>query len=185
VLKAHEIRYFFYIGGNDSSDTCRIVNEQANQAGYELRTVHVPKTIDNDLVGTDHCPGYGSAAKFVAQAFAGCNEDNRALPGVYVAVVMGRHAGFLTAAAALARVPDDGPHRHLPPDRVFDPERFVADVEAVTPGTGAASSPCRGPDKNGRRTSPPWRRAERWRRTRTATSSSRAPGRSAICSPVT
>ncbi len=132
VLKAHEIRYLFYIGGNDSSDTCRIVNEQANQAGYELRTVHVPKTIDNDLVGTDHCPGYGSAAKFVAQAFAGCNEDNRALPGVYVAVVMGRHAGFLTAAAALARkFPDDGPHLVYVPERTFDPERFVADVEAV------------------------------------------------------
>ncbi len=132
VLKAHEIRYFFYVGGNDSSDTCRIVNEQANQAGYELRTVHVPKTIDNDLVGTDHCPGYGSAAKFVAQAFAGCNEDNRALPGVYVAVVMGRHAGFLTAAAALARkFPDDGPHLVYVPERTFDPERFVADVEAV------------------------------------------------------
>lgn len=132
VLQAHEIRYFFYIGGNDSSDTCRIVNEQANQAGYELRTVHVPKTIDNDLVGTDHCPGYGSAAKFVAQAFAGCNADNRALPGVYIAVVMGRHAGFLTAASALAKkFPDDGPHLIYLPERTFDPERFVADVEAT------------------------------------------------------
>ena len=98
VMLAHEIRYFFYIGGNDSSDTCRIVNEQAKDASYELRTMHVPKTIDNDLVGTDHCPGFGSAGKFVAQAFAGANQDNRALPGVYIAVVMGRHAGFLTAA---------------------------------------------------------------------------------------
>jgi 6-phosphofructokinase 1 len=132
IMLAHEIRYFFYIGGNDSSDTCRIVNEQSNAAGYELRAIHVPKTIDNDLVGTDHCPGFGSAAKFVAQAFAGANLDNRALPGVYIAVVMGRHAGFLTAASVLAKkFPDDGPHLIYVPERVFDPERFIADVENV------------------------------------------------------
>ena len=132
VMLAHEIRYFFYIGGNDSSDTCRIVNEQANSAGYELRTVHVPKTIDNDLVGTDHCPGCGSACKFVAQAFAGANQDNRALPGVYIAVVMGRHAGFLTAASVLARkFPDDGPHLIYLPERPFNPERFITDVESL------------------------------------------------------
>ncbi len=130
VMLAHEIRYFFYIGGNDSSDTCRIVNEEAKTAGYELRTVHVPKTIDNDLVGTDHCPGFGSAGKFVAQAFAGANLDNRALPGVYIAVVMGRHAGFLTAASIFAKkFPDDGPHLIYVPERVFDPERFLADVQ--------------------------------------------------------
>ena len=132
VMLAHEIRYFFYIGGNDSSDTCRIVNEEAKTAGYELRTVHVPKTIDNDLVGTDHCPGFGSAGKFVAQAFAGANLDNRALPGVYIAVVMGRHAGFLTAASALAKkFSDDGPHLIYLPERVFDSERFLADVQNV------------------------------------------------------
>ncbi|MBN2369380.1 MAG: 6-phosphofructokinase [Vicinamibacteria bacterium] len=132
ILLAHEIRYFYYIGGNDSADTCRIVNEQAKAAGYELRTVHVPKTIDNDLVGTDHCPGYGSAAKFVAQAFAGANLDNRALPGVYIAVVMGRHAGFLTAASVFARkFPDDGPHLVYLPERVFDPDRFIGDVQDV------------------------------------------------------
>ena len=130
VMLAHEIRYFFYIGGNDSSDTCRIVNEEAKTAGYELSTVHVPKTIDNDLVGTDHCPGFGSAGKFVAQAFAGANLDNRALPGVYIAVVMGRHAGFLTAASALAKkFSDDGPHLIYLPERVFDSERFLADVQ--------------------------------------------------------
>ncbi|HOQ90073.1 MAG TPA: 6-phosphofructokinase, partial [Candidatus Hydrogenedentes bacterium] len=71
VCRAHGIRFFFYCGGNDSADTCRIVNEQAREAGYELRVIHVPKTIDNDLKVTDHCPGYGSAAKFVAQAFSG------------------------------------------------------------------------------------------------------------------
>ena len=130
VMLAHEIRYFFYIGGNDSADTCLIVNEQAKAQGYELRTIHVPKTIDNDLVGTDHCPGFGSAAKFVAQAFAGANLDNRALPGVYIAVVMGRHAGFLTAASIFAKkFPDDGPHLIYVPERSFDKEKFVRDVE--------------------------------------------------------
>ncbi len=129
VMLAHEIRYFYYIGGNDSSDTCRIVNQQAQEVGYELRTVHVPKTIDNDLVGTDHCPGYGSAAKFVAQAFAGVNLDNSAIPGAYIGVVMGRHAGFLTAAASLARkFPEDGPHLVYLPERTFDPEKFIEDV---------------------------------------------------------
>jgi 6-phosphofructokinase len=132
VMRAHEIRYFFYIGGNDSADTCRIVDEQARENDYQLRIVHVPKTIDNDLVGTDHCPGYGSAAKFVAQALSGANLDNRALPGVYIAVIMGRHAGFLTAASVFARkFPDDGPHLIYLPERVFDPRRFVQDVDAV------------------------------------------------------
>ena len=133
VMQAHDIRYFFYVGGNDSSDTCRIVNEQAKATGYDLGCVHVPKTIDNDLAGgTDHCPGFGSAAKFVAQAFAGANMDNRALPGVYIAVVMGRHAGFLTAASALGRkFEDDGPHLIYMPERVFDADKFVADVQKV------------------------------------------------------
>ncbi len=103
VCKAHGIHYFFYIGGNDSAETCRIINKFALEEGYELRVMHIPKTIDNDLRVTDHCPGYGSAAKFVAQAFSGVNLDNRSLPGVYIGVVMGRHAGFLTAASVFAR----------------------------------------------------------------------------------
>jgi 6-phosphofructokinase len=132
VMLAHDVRYFFYIGGNDSSDTCRIVSEQARTAKYELRTVHVPKTIDNDLVGTDHCPGFGSAAKYVAQAFAGVSLDNFALPGVYVGIVMGRHAGFLTAASSLAtKYPDDGPHLIYMPERVFNPDSFIDDVQGV------------------------------------------------------
>jgi 6-phosphofructokinase 1 len=130
VCKAHNIRYFFYIGGNDSADTCRIVNEDAEKGHYELRVIHIPKTIDNDLKVTDHCPGYGSAAKFVAQAFAGANLDNRALPGVYIGVVMGRHAGFLTAASALARkYPDDGPHLIYVPERPLSKEKFLKDVQ--------------------------------------------------------
>jgi ATP-dependent phosphofructokinase / diphosphate-dependent phosphofructokinase len=132
VLKAHRIGHFFYIGGNDSSDTVRIVVEQAKLAGHALAAVHIPKTIDNDLMGNDHTPGFPSAARFVMQAFAGANLDNAALPGVYVAVVMGRHAGFLTAAAALARTrPDDGPHLVYLPERVFEIDKFLADVKAV------------------------------------------------------
>jgi ATP-dependent phosphofructokinase / diphosphate-dependent phosphofructokinase len=132
VLKAHDVRYFFYIGGNDSADTVHIVNQQAEQSNYEFRAIHIPKTIDNDLVVNDHTPGYGSAARFVAQAFIGANLDNRALPGVYVAVVMGRHAGFLTAASSIARkYPDDGPHLVYLPERPFDMARFLGDVKAA------------------------------------------------------
>lgn len=130
VLRAHGIHYFFYVGGNDSSDTLRIVNEEAEQAKYPLRCVHIPKTIDNDLMENDHCPGYGSAARFVAQAFGGVNLDNRALKGVYIGVVMGRHAGFLTAASCLARrFEDDGPHLIYVPERPFDLDRFLGDVD--------------------------------------------------------
>ena len=132
VLQAHGIGYFLYIGGNDSVDTVRIVSEEARAAGSKLRCVHIPKTIDNDLVGSDHCPGYPSAARFVAQAFMGLNLDNRALPGVYIAVVMGRHAGWLTAAAALGqKFDDDGPHLIYLPERDFELDRFLADVKAT------------------------------------------------------
>ena len=132
VLQAHEIEHFFYIGGNDSSDTVRIVSEEAHKANYPLRSIHIPKTIDNDLVGNDHTPGFPSAARFVAQAFAGANLDNAALPGVYLAVVMGRHAGFLTAASALGKkFPDDGPHLIYVPERTFVLDKFLADVKAV------------------------------------------------------
>ncbi len=132
VMQRHDIRYFFYVGGNDSSDTVRIIAEQAREASYDLRAVHIPKTIDNDLVINDHTPGFGSAARFVAQAFMGLNLDNRALPGVLIGTVMGRHAGFLTAASALGRkYVDDGPHLVYVPERPFSPERFIADVDAV------------------------------------------------------
>jgi 6-phosphofructokinase 1 len=132
VLKAHGIAYFFYIGGNDSSDTVRIVSEEARKAGYPLRCMHIPKTIDNDLVHNDHTPGFPSAARFVAQSFMGANLDNAALPGVYLAVVMGRHAGFLTAASALGKkFPDDGPHLIYVPERTFKVEKFLGDVKAT------------------------------------------------------
>ncbi len=132
VMQAHDIRYFFYVGGNDSSDTVRIVKEQANAANYELRAIHIPKTIDNDLVVNDHCPGFGSAARFVSQAFMGVNLDSRALPGVYVAVIMGRHAGFLAASASLARkYVDEGPHLIYMPERAFSLDKFLGDVQEV------------------------------------------------------
>jgi len=132
VCMKHSVRYFFYIGGNDSADAVRIVNKNAHDAGYELRCIHIPKTIDNDLRVTDHCPGYGSAARFVALAFAGANLDNRSLPGVYIGIVMGRHAGFLTAASVFARkYEDDGPHLIYVPERTFRKEQFLADVDQV------------------------------------------------------
>jgi 6-phosphofructokinase len=130
VLKAHDVRYFYYIGGNDSADTCRIVNENAKAANYELRVVHIPKTIDNDLLVTDHCPGFGSAGLFVTKAFAGINLDNTSLPGVYIGVVMGRHAGFLTATSIFAKkYPDDGPHLIYVPEKAFDTKKFITDVD--------------------------------------------------------
>jgi 6-phosphofructokinase 1 len=132
VMRKHDVRYFFYVGGNDSADTVRIINEQAENTGYEFRAIHIPKTVDNDLAVNDHCPGYGSAARYVAQAFMGLNLDNRALPGVLIGVVMGRHAGFLTAAASLGRkYLEEGPHLIYLPERTFSKEKFLADVERV------------------------------------------------------
>jgi len=97
-----------------------------------VRLFHVPKTIDNDLRVTDHCPGYGSAAKFVASAILGDNQDNRSLPGIKIDIVMGRHAGWLTAASVLARqFEDDGPHLVYVPERVFSMEGFIADVDRM------------------------------------------------------
>ncbi len=132
VFRAHDVRFFFYVGGNDSAETAFIVDEIARQASYEMRVFHVPKTIDNDLLVTDHCPGFGSAARFVALALSGDDQDNRSLPGVKIDVVMGRHAGFLTAASILARTrEDDGPHLVYVPEVPFSVETFVTDVDAV------------------------------------------------------
>lgn len=132
VMRAHDIRYFFYIGGNDSSDTVRIINLEAEKSEYDFRAIHVPKTIDNDLVINDHTPGYGSAARYVTQAFIGANLDNRALPGIYIGVVMGRHAGFLTAASCIAqKYPDDGPHLIYLPERTFSVDKFLSDVKRI------------------------------------------------------
>ena len=132
VFTANDVRYFFYIGGNDSADTARIINDMAQAEGHELRTFHIPKTIDNDLRVTDHCPGYGSAAKFVASAFAGDDRDSAALPGIKINVVMGRDAGWLTAASVLARTDNTtGPHLVYVPEIPFDTPKFLDDVQAV------------------------------------------------------
>lgn len=132
ACREHDIRYYFYIGGNDSSDACRIVNEIAANSGYELRCFHVPKTVDNDLMENDHTPGYPSAARFVATAFMADGRDNASLPGIKINVVMGRHAGFLTAASVLARRDEnDGPHLIYLPEVPFEMDRFVEDVDRV------------------------------------------------------
>ncbi|MEM7394118.1 MAG: diphosphate--fructose-6-phosphate 1-phosphotransferase, partial [Verrucomicrobiota bacterium] len=132
VLQKYNVRYFFYIGGNDSAETTHIINQEARDCKYQFRCFHICKTIDNDLRQNDHTPGFGSGAKFVASAFMGDNLDNRALKGVKVNVIMGRHAGFLTGASALARVyPDDGPHLIYLPERPFSITKFAKDVKAV------------------------------------------------------
>ena len=132
VFAANDVRYFFYIGGNDSADTARIVNEMADAAGHELRVFHIPKTIDNDLCVTDHCPGYGSAARFVASAFVGDDRDSASLPGIKINVVMGRSAGWLTAASVLGRTDRrDGPHLVYVPEVPFRTGRFLRDVREV------------------------------------------------------
>ena len=138
--RRNDIRYFFYIGGNDSADTCRIVSEKAHAAGYELRCFHVPKTIDNDLLENDHTPGFPSAARYVSLALMGDALDNASLGGIKINVIMGRNAGFLAAAASLARgrapdgaAPQDRPPPHLIylPEVPFSTDAFLADVEAV------------------------------------------------------
>ncbi|MFT5423171.1 MAG: 6-phosphofructokinase [Phycisphaerales bacterium] len=134
ACEVHDIRYFFYIGGNDSSDTCRIINELAKAKNYELRCFHIPKTVDNDLMESDHTPGFPSAARFVAKACMADFLDNISLPGIKINVIMGRHAGFLTAASALARRGDrqqgstDGPQLIYLPEVPFDLDQFANDV---------------------------------------------------------
>ena len=147
-----DVRHFFYIGGNDTAETTHIISRMADESGYDLRCFHCPKTIDNDLCVTDHCPGYGSAARWVIQALMADNLDNRSLGGVKIDIIMGRDAGWLTAASALARVhEDDGPHLVYLPEVDFSLERFVADVEAVYRRLGrcvvAVSEGIHGPDR--------------------------------------
>lgn len=132
AFKALDVGYFFYIGGNDSADAARIIAEEAEAADYPLVVYHIPKTIDNDLRTCDHTPGFGSAARFVATAIKGDDLDNRALGGVKIDVIMGRDAGFLTAASALARQEsDDGPHLIYVPELPFSLEKFGKDVAAA------------------------------------------------------
>jgi 6-phosphofructokinase 1 len=133
VFKKYNIRYFFYNGGNDSMDTCNKVSKFMKQAGYECRCMGVPKTIDNDLFGTDHSPGYGSAAKYVATSTMEVFHDARVYDTGMVAIleVMGRNAGWLTAATALAAYKGQGPDLIYVPELPFDDEKFLSDVKRV------------------------------------------------------
>ncbi|HEY4330198.1 MAG TPA: 6-phosphofructokinase [Phycisphaerae bacterium] len=131
-FKKNNIEYFFYIGGNDSADTARITAEMAQKAGVKLAVYHVPKTIDNDLRTTDHCPGYGSAARFVALAHQGDDADNRSLKGIKINIIMGRDAGWLTAASVLGRYDEsDGPHLVYVPEVDFSEDKFIGDVDRI------------------------------------------------------
>jgi 6-phosphofructokinase 1 len=132
ILKKYDIRYFFYIGGNDSMDTVLKLSRYAASHDYELRVVGVPKTIDNDLMATDHTPGFGSAAKFVATTVKEIVRDINVytMDAVTIVEIMGRDAGWLTASAALASIGDIGPDLVYLPERVFDEDGFVNDVKA-------------------------------------------------------
>ena len=137
IFEKQNIRNFFYIGGNDSAETANLVSEGAKSIGYEMKAFHIPKTIDNDLLETDHCPGYGSAARFVAHAFQGDDADNRSLKGIKINVLMGRHAGWLTAASTLGKsTEEDGPHLVYVPEKVFNIDKFLKEVKEVYDSLG-------------------------------------------------
>ena len=137
VFKAHNIRYFFYAGGNDSQDTADKISKLAQAQGYALRVIGIPKTIDNDLVSTDHTPGYGSVIKYISTTIREIACDNAAMGQhdlVQIVEVMGRNAGWIAAGAALAKrreQPHDAPHLIYLPEVAFSPEKFVADVQRV------------------------------------------------------
>ncbi len=135
VLRALDVRYFLYIGGNDSADTAHRLALAAREADYDLRVIAIPKTIDNDLPITDHCPGYGSAARFIALATMDSALCTEAIPHHYpvkIIEVMGRDAGWLAAASALGKErPEDAPHLIYTPERPFSRERFLAAVREV------------------------------------------------------
>ena len=137
IFEKQNIRNFFYIGGNDSAETANLVSEGAKKIGYEMKAFHIPKTIDNDLRETDHCPGYGSAARFVAHAFQGDDADNRSLGGIKINVLMGRHAGWLTAASTLGKsTEEDGPHLVYVPEKIFNINTFLNEVKDVYDALG-------------------------------------------------
>ena len=133
IFKKYNVRYFFYNGGNDSMDTCNKISKYMNKVGSECRVMGVPTTIDNDLAGTDHCPGFASAAKYIATSFMEVSRDCQVYDTGMVTIIecMGRHAGWLTAAAACANVKGDGPDLVYLPEVDFDMDKFIADVKRV------------------------------------------------------
>ncbi len=138
IFKKYDVRYFFYNGGNDSMDTCNKISKYMQRVGYPCNVIGVPKTIDNDLFGTDHCPGYASAAKYIATSCMELYQDARVYDtGTIVVVeIMGRHAGWLAGAAALATWAGSGPDLVYLPEVDFDMDRFLADVKKVYDATG-------------------------------------------------
>lgn len=133
IFKKYDVRYFFYNGGNDSMDTCNKISKYMQSVGYECRVMGVPKTIDNDLFGTDHCPGYGSAAKFIATSCMEVNKDARVYDNGMITIVeiMGRHAGWLAAAASLATEFGSGPDLVYLPEVDFNMDKFINDVQRI------------------------------------------------------
>ena len=133
IFKKYDVRYFFYNGGNDSMDTCNKISKYMQKVGYECRVMGVPKTIDNDLFGTDHCPGFSSAAKYIATSCMEVYHDARVYDTGMICVVeiMGRHAGWLTAAAGLATAMGAGPDLIYMPETDFDMDKFIAEVKKV------------------------------------------------------
>ena len=138
IFKKYNVRYFFYNGGNDSMDTCNKISKYMQKVGYECRIMGVPKTIDNDLNGTDHCPGFASAAKYIATSCAEVWQDAHVYDTGMVTIIeiMGRHAGWLAGSAALASLTGCGPDLVYLPETDFDMERFLADVKAVYDQSG-------------------------------------------------
>ena len=133
IFKKYNVRYFFYNGGNDSMDTCNKISRYMKSVGYDCRVMGVPKTIDNDLFGTDHCPGFASAAKYIATSCMEINKDARVYDNKMIVIVeiMGRHAGWLAASAALATAYGSGPDLIYLPECDFDMDRFLADVDEL------------------------------------------------------
>ena len=140
IFKKYDVRYFFYNGGNDSMDTCSKISKYMQSVGYECRVMGVPKTIDNDLFGTDHCPGFASAAKYIATSCMEINKDARVYDTGMVTIVeiMGRHAGWLAASASLATEFGSGPDLIYLPETDFSMDKFLADVTAVYNKSGKA-----------------------------------------------
>ena len=140
IFKKYDVRYFFYNGGNDSMDTCNKISKYMLKSGYECRIMGIPKTIDNDLFGTDHCPGFGSAAKYIATSCMEIHRDARVydIGMVTVIEIMGRNAGWLTAAAALAGHAGEGPDLIYLPEVPFDMDAFLSDVGRIYGENGKA-----------------------------------------------
>ncbi len=138
IFKKYDVRYFFYNGGNDSMDTCNKISKYMLQNGYECRVMGIPKTIDNDLFGTDHCPGYGSAAKYIATSMMEIYHDARVydIGTIGIVEIMGRNAGWLTAAAALACSKGNGPELIYLPEVAFDMQEFKNSVKDIYEKTG-------------------------------------------------